>query len=142
VWPVRFKIVDCISSLLILFFRSLLLQIISYTLSSPSQHSCRQFTPKLVKWYQSQGANKVAEVVFLSADHNEKGFKQYYNSMPWLAVEYDDDAREQLMSKISVSGIPRLVVLDGRTGRIVEDNAVGKELDLARWRKLAGGDGK
>jgi nucleoredoxin len=102
-------------------------------------NSCRQFTPKLVNWYQSQGANKVVEVVFLSADHDESGFKQYYNSMPWLAVKYDDDAREQLMSKISVSGIPRLVVLDGRTGRIVEDNAVGKQLDLARWRKLASG---
>jgi hypothetical protein len=59
--------------------------------------------------------------------------------MPWLAVEYDDDAREQLMSKISVSGIPRLVVLDGRTGRIIVDNAVGEKLDMARWRKLASG---
>jgi thiol-disulfide isomerase/thioredoxin len=100
---------------------------------------CRQFTPKLAKWYQSQGANKIAEIVFLSADHDEKGFQQYYTSMPWLAVEYGDDAREQLMSSLNVSGVPRLVVLDGRTGRIVEDNAVGKQLDLARWRKLASG---
>jgi nucleoredoxin len=100
---------------------------------------CRSFTPKLSKWYHSQGADKIAEVVFLSADHDERGFEKYYKSMPWLAVEYDDDARQQLMSAINVSGIPRLVVLDGRTGRIIEDNAVGKELNVTRWRALASG---
>jgi thiol-disulfide isomerase/thioredoxin len=100
---------------------------------------CRQYTPTLAKWYQSQGANKLAEVVFLSADHDLGGFQKYYKSMPWLAVEYDDDAREQLMSYLRVSGIPRLVVLDGQTGRIIEDNAVGKQLDLNHWRKLASG---
>jgi thiol-disulfide isomerase/thioredoxin len=100
---------------------------------------CREFTPKLAKWYQSQGANKIVEVVFLSGDHDESGFQKYYQSMPWLAVDYDDDARQQLMSSLNVSSLPRLVVLDGRTGRILEENAVGKKLDLARWRKKASG---
>jgi thiol-disulfide isomerase/thioredoxin len=99
---------------------------------------CRQFTPKLTQWYQSLGPNSTVEVVFLSADHDANGFKSYYKDMPWLAVDYDDDAREQLMAHIRVSGIPRLAVLDGRTGRIVEDNAVGKPLDVNRWRGLAG----
>jgi len=104
---------------------------------------CRNFTPKLTQWYQSLSAgrdnNSTVEVVFLSADHDENGFQSYYKTMPWLAVYYDDDAREQLMAHIRVSGIPRLAVLDGRTGRIIEDNAVGKPLDIARWRKLAAG---
>ncbi|KAL7558798.1 hypothetical protein ACA910_012471 [Epithemia clementina (nom. ined.)] len=101
---------------------------------------CRNFTPKLAQWYNnSLPANnaKPAEVVFLSADHNESGFKQYYSHMPWLAVDYDDDTREQLMAHIRVSGIPRLVVLDGKSGRIIEDNAIGKSLDINRWRSLA-----
>lgn len=99
---------------------------------------CRQFTPMLTKWYQQLGPNSTVEVVFLSADHDNKGFHSYFQTMPWLAVDYDKDehAREQLMSHIRVSGIPRLAVLDGRTGRIIEDNAVGKLLDVNRWRSL------
>lgn len=80
--------------------------------------------------------NSTVEVVFLSADHDESGFRSYFEGMPWLAVDYDDDAREQLMNHIRVTGIPRLAVLDGRTGRILEDNAVGKPLDVNRWRGL------
>jgi thiol-disulfide isomerase/thioredoxin len=99
---------------------------------------CRQFTPRLVQWYQQQ-QEKLVEVVFLSADHDENGFKSYFigSGMPWWAVHYDEnDAREQLMAQIRVTGIPRLVVLDGRTGGIVVDNAVGQPLDVAQWRKL------
>ena len=84
------------------------------------------------------GPSKAVEVVFLSADQDENGFKSYYSSMPWAAVPFDDDGRESLMGHIRVQGIPRLAVLDGRTGRIIEDNAVGKPLDTSRWRQLAG----
>lgn len=98
---------------------------------------CRKYTPVLSQWYQSLGPNRTVEVVFLSADREDRGFRDYYRQMPWLAVNFDDDTREQLMAHIKVSGIPRLAVLDGRTGRIVEDNAVGQSLDVARWRALA-----
>ena len=99
---------------------------------------CRQFTPSLIQWYNSlpSSVRDVVEVVFLSADHNESGFRDYYGSMPWLAVDFDEDAREEIMGVIRVSGIPRLAVLDGRTGRIIEDNAVGKPFDINRWRSL------
>lgn len=96
---------------------------------------CRQFTPSLAKWYQTVASH--AEVVFLSCDHDESGFKSYYSSMPWLAVDFEDPTRERLLSYIRVTGIPRLVVVDGRTGRTVVDNAVGQALDLNNWRKLA-----
>lgn len=56
--------------------------------------------------------------------------------MPWMAVPFDDDGREALMGYLRVQGIPRLAVLDGRTGRTIEDNAVGKPLDINYWRKL------
>lgn len=98
---------------------------------------CRNFTPTLSQWYNALGPNKTVEVVFLSADHDEGGFDSYYASMPWLAVHFDEDTREELMSWIRVTGIPRLCVLDARTGRIIEDNAVGKPFDVDRWRSLA-----
>lgn len=95
---------------------------------------CRQFTPMLANWYQ-QLKGEYAEVVFLSADHDESGFRSYFQgSHPWLAVDFEDDARENLMGAIRTTGIPRLVVLSGRTGKIIEDNAVGKQLDINAWR--------
>jgi hypothetical protein len=38
-----------------------------------------------------------------------------------------------------VSGVPRLMVLDGKTGKILENNSVGRTLDLARFSKMVGG---
>lgn len=95
---------------------------------------CRQFTPMLANWYKS--ARNHVEVVFLSCDHDANGFKNYFATHPWMAVDFDDDAREELLGAIRVSGIPRLVVLSGSTGKIIEDNAVGKPFDLNRWRSL------
>jgi thiol-disulfide isomerase/thioredoxin len=96
---------------------------------------CRKFTPMLIQWYQQM--KHYAEVIFLSADHDENSFASYFASMPWKAVPYDDDGREQLMGYIKVTGIPRLVVLDGKTGRILVENAVGQPLDINKWRELA-----
>jgi hypothetical protein len=62
--------------------------------------------------------------------------------MPWLAVDYDDDTREKIMAWIRVTGIPRLAVMNARTGTIIEDNAVGKSLDVNRWRQLAAANKK
>jgi len=101
---------------------------------------CRQFTPMLANWYKALDANKSAEVVFLSCDRDEAGFQSYYKDMPWLSVPFDDDAREQLLAHIRVQGIPRLVVLDGKTGQILVDNAVGQQLDINNWRRLAAGN--
>mmetsp|Transcript_20198 Transcript_20198/g.40224 ORF Transcript_20198/g.40224 Transcript_20198/m.40224 type:complete len:350 (+) Transcript_20198:42-1091(+) len=101
---------------------------------------CRQFTPQLAQFYRSVRSSATpdgAEVVFLSADHDEGGFDSYYREMPWLAVPFGEDAREDIMSLIRVRGIPMLTVLDGRNGKILDDNAVGKPLDLNRWRALA-----
>jgi thiol-disulfide isomerase/thioredoxin len=93
---------------------------------------CRKFTPMLVNWYKT--VRQKVEIVFLSADHDQNGFQSYFSTQPWMAVDFDDDAREQLMAAIHVSGIPRLVVIHADSGKIVEDNAVGKPLDVNRWR--------
>lgn len=96
---------------------------------------CRQFTPMLANWYKTIGKAFV-EIVFLSADHDENSFQSYFTaSHPWMAIDYEDDTREQLMATLKVSGIPRLVVINATTGNIVEDNAVGKPLDLNTWRR-------
>lgn len=103
---------------------------------------CRQFTPMLANWYKSNAnrnpaGGKPVEIVFLSCDHDEDGFASYFKSShPWMAVDYEDNAREQLMAKIRVQGIPRLVVMSAKTGSILVDNAVGQTLDVNHWRRL------
>ena len=55
-------------------------------------------------------------------------------------MDFEDDARENLLGYIRVKGIPRLVVLDGKTGRILVDNCVGQPLDVNTWRRIAKGE--
>jgi len=97
---------------------------------------CRKFTPMLANWYNQSNNKQYVEVVFVSADHDEQGFENYFKqSHPWTAIDYENDAREQIMAKLRVQGIPRLVVVDAVSGQIVENNAVGKPLDLNTWRR-------
>lgn len=95
---------------------------------------CRKFTPLLANWYRTNGDR--VEVVFLSCDRDALGFEGYFATHPWMAVGFGDGGRERLIEAIRVSGIPQLSVMSGRTGRIIEKNAVGKDFDLDRWRLL------
>eukprot|EP01035_Chromulina_nebulosa_P018468 gene18468-24178_t len=86
---------------------------------------CRSFTPQLSQLYlQAKSLNKSFEIIFCSGDHDEKDFKSYYNqSMPWLAIDFNDDKREELMSKFQVTGIPKLSIL-ATSGKFIDENAV------------------
>jgi len=110
--------------------------IILYATANWCSH-CRGYASKMNEFYRTlPSSHKTVEVVFLSADHENLGFKDHYYYMPWLAVDYMDPGREEIMTWLKVEGIPRVAVIDGRTGRIVERNSVGRTLDVARWRKL------
>ena len=94
---------------------------------------CRQFTPKLRKVYLDLKKQNVPfEIVFCSKDNDMKGFEEYYGSMPWLAVRFDNnEVKENLNNLFGVSGIPRLVMLspDGvinpQAKSDVEENPAG-----------------
>jgi nucleoredoxin len=75
---------------------------------------CRGFTPELVKQYEAiKAAGKDFEMVFVSSDKSDEGFKEYFGEMPWLALPYADRAAKNALSKcFGVSGIPSLVLLD------------------------------
>ena len=92
---------------------------------------CRQFTPQLAEFYKqikSGGSNM--EIVFCSADHSESEFSSYYMCMPWLTLKFSDAQREELQTRFSVNGIPRLVVL-GPSGRVACENAVQSVLNIS-----------
>ena len=54
---------------------------------------CRDFTPKLAEWYikLTGGALKdKLEIVFVSSDRDEDTFDEYFDSMPWLCLPYNE----------------------------------------------------
>jgi len=84
---------------------------------------CRGFTPKLADLYNKcKEKNKKFEIVFLSSDHDEKEFKEYYEDMPWCALSYEERGLKSSLSDIyDVQGIPTLILLNGKGELISED---------------------
>lgn len=85
---------------------------------------CRNFTPQLVKTYEAlKAAGKNIELVFVSLDREEGGFKEYLQEMPWLALEYSDRARtEKLAESFGLEGIPTLIVV-GEDDAVINSDA-------------------
>ncbi|OIT03963.1 PREDICTED: probable nucleoredoxin 2 isoform X2 [Nicotiana attenuata] len=82
-----------------------------------------KFTPRLMSVYQKikqqlEGKeDEDFEIVFVSSDRNQVQFMTYFETMPWLAVQYDDPTIKNLAKYFDIRGIPSLVVLgpDGKT---------------------------
>jgi nucleoredoxin len=85
--------------------------------------------------YEDQPAPADVEVIFVSSDHDSDGFEEYYAEMPWAAVPFDAAAKDTLGEKYKVEGIPRVVVLSGADGSVVNDDARGV---IAAKKSLSG----
>jgi nucleoredoxin len=85
---------------------------------------CRAFTPLLSELYQEYHDEKNLKIIFISSDHDQKSFNDYYRTMPWLALDYKERRkREELFRKFNVTSIPKLVLIDGDSGEIISTNA-------------------
>ena len=75
---------------------------------------CRRFTPLLRKAYlDAVAAGKEFEVVFVSCDQNQVGFDEYFATMPWKAIPFEDaDRRDKLSNTFGIHGIPALLLMD------------------------------
>ncbi|KAA8528207.1 hypothetical protein F0562_035542 [Nyssa sinensis] len=86
---------------------------------------CKTFTPQLVQLYnklRKKGEN--IEIVFISFDRDESGFKEHFKCMPWLSIPFDVKLHKQLSNFYHVDHIPSFIPLglesfDGTS--IVED---------------------
>jgi thiol-disulfide isomerase/thioredoxin len=76
---------------------------------------CRGFTPQLAEFYKTlQRDHKGCEIVFVSSDRDQASFREYHQTMPWLAVPFADvERRGALSSLFGVQGLPTLLVLGG-----------------------------
>jgi hypothetical protein len=61
------------------------------------------------------------EIVFVSSDRDEASFRDYYQSMPWRAIPFDQlqFIKQPLNMTYGVRGIPSLVVLDAVSGQVI-----------------------
>jgi nucleoredoxin len=96
---------------------------------------CRKFTPLLSVTYEDLEDKSEVEVVFVSADEDKGGFDEYYGEMPWAAVPFVFEKREDIGEKYGVSGIPRCVVLNAQDGTVVNGDARAK---IVAEKKLGG----
>lgn len=85
---------------------------------------CKRFTPMLAEVYNTlKQQNKPLEIVFVSSDRSEAQFDEYFKTMPWLALPFNDrQTKEELGDQFQVSGIPTLLVFDDQ-GKLVSDDA-------------------
>jgi nucleoredoxin len=86
---------------------------------------CRNFTPKLVETYEKvKKKNPEFEIIFVSSDHDEASFKEYFQEMPWIALRYSDrKQKEQISNYFDVDGIPAFVMLCGNSFSTINANA-------------------
>lgn len=91
---------------------------------------CRGFTPQFKKVYQRcKDQQKSFDVVFVSSDQDEAGFREYFGTMPWHALPFAQRGlKEVLSSRFGVRGIPSVVLLSA-SGSIIEASARGKVMD-------------
>jgi len=83
---------------------------------------CRGFTPQLAEWYGKHLSSKGLEVIFVSSDRDEESFKEYFDTMPWLALDFADrKLKNKLSNAFGVSGIPALIILDSELNIITKE---------------------
>ena len=89
---------------------------------------CRQFTPKLVAYYNKIVATHPEfEILFVSNDKSAGAMEGYMrdDQMPWPALSYDKIPGNAALNKYFGSSIPCLVVVD-ENGKVIFDTYAGK----------------
>ncbi|CAF0872653.1 unnamed protein product [Didymodactylos carnosus] len=76
---------------------------------------CRQFTPKLAEVYKnvkSTNPDIPFDIIFISGDHDQNAFNDYYKDMPWKALPFEEHERADKLNELyEIQGIPALVIL-------------------------------
>ena len=102
---------------------------------------CRRFTETLTGAYTALNKeNKKFEVIFCSSDGNADAFKRNFEGMPWLAIDYSDEAtKASLLQRYGVTEIPTLIIIDSE-GNLISYEGSKEILNspaeaLAEWEK-------
>lgn len=72
----------------------------------------REFLPKLVTAYHEiKKKDETFEVIFISSDQDEPSFNNFFSSMPWLALPFNDERRSFLSRRFNIVGIPVAIAI-------------------------------
>jgi nucleoredoxin len=102
---------------------------------------CRGFTPVLAKLYDEWNSKeKQIEIIFVSSDRDEKSWKEYFATMPWLSVQFGDNKIAELKKTCGVKYIPMLCLI-GKNGKVLLEDGRGTVEDsgaeaINEWKNL------
>ncbi|XP_024990060.1 probable nucleoredoxin 3 isoform X3 [Cynara cardunculus var. scolymus] len=86
---------------------------------------CKAFIPQLVQAYNVlKDTSRELEVIFVSFDRDENGFKEHSKTMPWLVVPFDVKLQKILGNLYKVNQIPSFIPL-GVDPKVLAKDAVG-----------------
>ena len=81
---------------------------------------CEQFLQVLKDFYSEVNlTEKVVEILYVSCDRDDVGFKETYAKMPWITVPYNNPLHEKLKKKFEIIGVPVVLVCEAKTGFVI-----------------------
>ena len=83
---------------------------------------CRKFTPNLSEFYKEiNSEKKQIEIIFCSSDQDQNQFDEYFKTMPWIAIPFENEAKDEIAEELGVSSIPTLIVFD-KDGNVLDND--------------------
>ena len=83
---------------------------------------CRKFTPNLSEFYKEiNSEKKQIEIIFCSSDQDQAQFDEYFKTMPWIAIPFENEAKDEIAEDLGVSSIPTLIVFD-KDGNVLDND--------------------
>jgi len=97
---------------------------------------CKVFTPSLISVYQTLLSEHLNfEVVYVGSDRSVESFREYFSSMPWLAIPFGDARIDKLTNHFNVKGTCSM--LDVKLLQTVQvfDSSVDSTLDTSSFNQ-------
>ena len=84
------------------------------------------------KWNANDEKN--LQVVIVSGDRDEDGFKSTTEGMPWVALPFGSD-KTAVNSLVPCTGFPTPGVIKGASGEVIDPDCFGKvdDANYANW---------
>ena len=89
---------------------------------------CKPFKANLKNLYaewNKDGAKNI-QVVIISGDNDESGYKDTTAEMPWVAIPLKKHNQDKLNTKVPCTGYPTPGIMNGATGEVLDADAFGK----------------
>ena len=90
----------------------------------------------MVNFYKAWNKNgeKNIQVVVISGDQNDEGFRKSTEGMPWVALPLNFD-KDKVAAVVPCTGYPTPGIINGTTGAVIDPDAFGKvqENSLSEW---------